>query len=223
MEHAESFLNALTKAPRILAATTDEWRGGILWECSIHWVYKLKWGGKRYRIPFKKKVVDAVKPHGEAMFRIFNLCEQCHPFQKYGYASGLNWFCHVVHIDLIPQSYSHARPKTDRVSDGRDEIKKLRERENPFSENDELHLWRVVDCSIKKMQAEPGLLFETDYWRPFVKGYTVWLSALESPDWKSVEVDGDAIRYRPGRGHGTIKIDVYKDANQEKVFHNGEN
>ncbi len=222
MENAESFLNAIKEAPRILAPTADKWRGGLLWECSIYWVYKLKWGGKRYRIPIRnKKLIKAVKPHGTVMFRILNLCEQCHPFQKYGYASGLNWFCHIVHIDLIPQSFSHTRPKTDRVSDGRDQTKKLRKKENPFSESDELHLWRATQQSIKMMRlGSRESVFSDDYWLPFIKSYTEWLSALESPEWKSVMLEEPEEKYfkiRPGRGNGTIKIDPFKNANLEAL------
>lgn len=211
MENSESFLNAIKEAPRILALSADEWRGGLLWECSMYWVYKLKWGGKRYRIPIEnKELIKAVEPHGTAMFWILNLCEQCHPFQEYGYSSGLKWFCHIIHLDLMPLSYSHTRPKTDRVSDGRDEIKKLRKGENPFVESDEPHLWRVVEQSTRQAESE---LFEQNYWRPFIKSYSTWLSCIESPNWKSVIVDGNAIRYRPDRGNGTIKIDLCKKSN----------
>lgn len=223
MEKDKSFLNAIKEAPRILPTTADEWRGGLLWECSIYWVYKLKWGGKRYRIPINnKKLIKAVEPHGTAMFRILNLCEQCHPFQEYGYASGLKWFCHIVHIDLIPQSFSHTQPKTDRVSDGRDQIKKLRKKENPFSESDEPHLWRSIEQSIKMMR--PGSqekVFPEDYWRPFIKSYSKWLSTIESPEWKSVIVEGNYFKIRPDRGNGTIKIDPCKNANLEALSDKG--
>jgi len=217
MENAELLLNALTKAPRILPSTDDECRAGLLWECSLHWVYKLKWGGKRYRIPMNKKLVKVVKPHGTAMFHVLKLCEECHPFQKYGYTSMLDWFNHIIYFDLIPQSYLHAHPKTKRVSDGRDEVKKLRKRENPFSESDEPHLWKLIEQSIAMMQPKKTVAFSSKYWEPFIKSYCTWLSAMGSPDWKSVIVTEGSIRYRPDRGNGTIKINLLKNANLESL------
>lgn len=214
MENAEAFLDAIKTAPRILPSTADEWRGGILWECSLHWVFKLKWGGKRYRIPINnRKLIKVVEPHGTAMYRMLSLCEQCHSFQKYGYSSGLDWFCHIIHIDLIPQTYSHTRPKTKRVSDGRDEIKKLKKKQNPFTETDEPHLWRITQQSIQMMPPKVVVPFSLNYWEPFVKAYSTWLSGIESPDWKSVIVENDYIRIRPDRGNGTIKIDPCKNTN----------
>lgn len=210
MENSELFLNALTKAPKILPSTDDECRVGILWECSLHWVYKLKWGGKDYRIPIKKKkLIKALEPHGTVVFHLLKLSEQCHSFQKYGYTSSLDWFHHIIY-DLISQSYSHKRPKTDKVSDGRDEVKKLREAKNPFSESDEPHLWRLIEQSTAMMSSKKKVAFLPNYWEPFIKSYCTWLSAIESPDWKSVILAEGSIRYRPNRGKGTIKINLLK-------------
>lgn len=175
----------------------------------MYWVFKLKWGGRKYKIPIgSKKLIRAVEPHGTAMYRILELSEQCHSFQKYGYTSGLNWFCHIIHIDLIPKSYQHTRSKTKRVSSGRDEIKKLRKRQNPFLECDEPHLWRLIEQAIKMMPPNLTVPFAPNYWEPFIKSYAAWLSAIESPEWKTVIVDGNSIRCRPDRGNGTIKISL---------------
>lgn len=218
MENCELFLNALTKSPQNLPSTDDECRVGILWECSLHWVFKLKWGGKSYRIPIKnKKLIKTVEPHGVVMFHLLELCEQCHPFQKYGYTSSLNWFWCIIRFDLISQSYSHKRSKTDKVSDGRDEIKKLRKGENPFSKSDEPHLWRLMEQSKHMMPSNKYSAFAPKYWEPFIKSYCTWLSAIESPDWKSVILAESSIRYRPGRGRGTIKIDLLKNVNLESL------
>jgi hypothetical protein len=203
MDNPETFFRALKEVDRVSTSAIDNWRGGILWEISLHWVYKLKWGGKGYKIPFKKNLASVVELHGTAMFRLLNLCEQCHPFQKYGYESGLAWFFWIINTDLIPQSYAHNRTKTDRVSSGWQEISTLKENRNPFDLETERHLWRVIEQSTK-MTNTPK--FEEDYWKPFIAAYSRWISALKSPDWKTVVLDGDDIRIKPGRGKGTIKL-----------------
>lgn len=209
MDNAELFRERLIHAERVLTTSTDNWRGGILWEISLHWVYKLKWGGAKYKIPFKRNLVKIVQPHGIVMFRILSLCEQCYSFQKYGYESGLAWFFWIINHDLMPESYKHSRTKTERVSSGRQEISVLKENNNPFDPKTELHLWRVIELSTK-MNRSPN--FEKEYWRPFITNYSKWISALKSPEWKTVLLDGDGeIMYRPGRGKGTIKISPCKN------------
>jgi hypothetical protein len=69
-----------------------------LWIVALHWVFRKKWC-KRHKIPANRAATKAVEPLGELLFRILELCIQCHAVLPAGsnpYGNAAVWFDLIV-------------------------------------------------------------------------------------------------------------------------------
>lgn len=184
-----------------------------LWVVALHWVFKKKWS-KRHKIPANRAVKDAVKPLGELLYRILELCIQCHavlPVNSTRCGNAAQWFDCVVwetkrrdFAEILFQSYKKGQGKKQEVGEIWTEIRLLKGGSNPFNLEFSPHSFRLVDEALKLAKLEN---FNQEYWRPLLKAYSNWARALDQNDnWKFFRVEAGKLVAQNGRGRGRLTV-----------------
>jgi hypothetical protein len=181
MQHGQSEL----PAPVLFARTPAEKQFLAVedgkWVILHYWVVKKKWHS-RLKIPCQRKTVQFYEPLGEWLYRILELCIQCHAVHQLGanYPNAASWFSSIV-IEakmsvlggFIARSTDGKEGCIQEYKDGASKLSgTLRRGENPYFLEVEPHIYRLVEAALE-LADEPDISFLRDYWRPFLKSITL--------------------------------------------------
>jgi hypothetical protein len=178
----------------------------IIWQVTLHWVFKLKWFSK-HKIPYSRKLTNVCKPFGELVFRYLELCIQCHAMKPIGsipYGNASDWFVKLVRETQLNAFFSNDSPgKVQRLKERRKQLDLLKEGENPFSSESYPHLHRLIEACRSLLISDQ---FENDYWKPFLKAYSAWITMFESKDWTTSYEEDEKFYIRMGQGKGRLRV-----------------
>lgn len=181
------------------------------WVILHYWVVKKKWHSQ-LKIPCQRKTVQFYEPLGEWLYRILELCIQCHAVHQLGtnYPNAASWFSSIV----IEAKMSVLRGFIARSTDGKEgciqEYKDgasqlsgtLRRRENPYFLEVEPHIYRLVEAALE-LEDESDI-FLRDYWQPFLGSITRLIAhRKQGAHITLVERDGK-LYSQGGKGRGKI-------------------
>lgn len=136
-----------------------------IWHCSMHWLYKLKWN-RQHKIPFGAKCTKPMEPFGWLLWSLLELCKEAHWYgcdetKTYNHAS--EWFS--LTSQEIRKLYLWNGNKSEILQKLRQHLKILKDCKNPYSLEENPHLYRLVAMSLK-LAANPQLSeFERVYLR----------------------------------------------------------
>jgi hypothetical protein len=120
-----------------------------IWLCSCHWLYKLKWN-RQHKIPFGVKGSKPLEPLGWLLWSLLELCKEVHSYpcnQTKTYSHASEWFGQISHE--IRELYLWNGNKSEILQKLRQDLKKLKACENPYSLEKNPHLYRLVAMSLK--------------------------------------------------------------------------
>lgn len=130
------------------------------WECSFHWLYKLKWK-RNHKIPFGNECTKQLEPVGWLLWSLLELCKEVHTYRrvetkKYKHAS--DWFL-LISKEILDRYFFDEKSQCLRKL--REDLKALKDNKNPYSIEENLHLHRLatVCCEFandKKSKPEFG-------------------------------------------------------------------
>lgn len=191
-----------------------EWHLSInegLYNIALHWVFKKKWQSK-YRIPAKANVAKAVEPLGEFLFRILDLCSECHLVAGSGYTAA-EWFKGAVWemkrgdfaAILSPQKKGEGKKKHCQVI--QEEVRLLKRWNNPYRSLTSPYTYRLIDVALKLADRGNNDVFVKKVWRPFLDAYSKWATALsKNPDWVYLTIKNGQLYMQAGRGRAKLRV-----------------
>jgi len=123
-------------------------RAQAYWECSFHWLYKLKWN-RSHKIPFGNECIKQSETMGWLLWSLLELCKEVHLYpcvetKNYNHAS--DWFSLIS--QEIPDRFFFNR-KSQYLRRLREDLKKLKDGKNPYSIEENLHFHRLVTVCLK--------------------------------------------------------------------------
>ena len=172
-----------------------------LWKVSAEWLIKKKWIS-RQKISANRSVSKATEPLGELLYRILELCIQCHTFLPADtpYRNAAHWFQAVVSEmkkfdfeKITSTSEGNGSGKMQYVKSIRADIKSLKtDWKNPNNPQEDPATYELVKVGLA--MAEPSDCFMTDYWKPLLRAYTGWATELDrNTDWEYLHVNEKGI------------------------------
>ena len=117
------------------------------WECSFHWLYKLKWN-RKHKIPFGDVCTEVSEPVGWLLWSLLELCKEVHLYscmetKNYNHAS--EWFS-LICQEILDRYFFDG--KSQNLQKLRKDLKALKysrkEFQNPYSTEENLHLHRLA-------------------------------------------------------------------------------
>ncbi len=190
--------------PDTNAGVNNTYRLEVCWQITLHWVFKKKWGGKKYKIPCKPKVAKAFEPFGELMHRYLALTIECHAVNPYNYRNATHWFKYIVRESqqnsLELPTHSNKREKID---SRKRMINCLVGEENPIDRKVAPNEWKLIETATKMLDSIP---FQREFWKPYLKAYRAWNQTLRTPDWGSLFEKDEILYLQRGRGKGSIPL-----------------
>ncbi len=175
-------------------------------QITLHLVFKLKWCSK-HKIPYNRNLVNVYKPYGELVFRYLELCIQCHAMPTIAsahYKNASDWFVKLVREAQLNAFFSDDSPgKVQRLKERRNQLDLLREASNPFSSKSSPHLHRLIEACRPLLKSDR---FDEDYWNPFLKAYSAWITMFESKEWTTSYQEDGKFYIRTGQGKGRQRL-----------------
>ena len=205
-------LDRLQREPFILISDQTEaqeinfTRVETIWQVTLHWVFKLKWCSK-HKIPYSRELANVCKPYGVLIFRYLELCIQCHAIPTIAsarYKNASDWFVKLVRETQLNAFFSDDSPgKVQRLKERRKQLDLLKEGGNPFSSASSPHLHRLIEACRPLLMSDR---FDEDYWKPFLKAYSAWITMYESKEWTTSYEEDGKFYIRAGRGKGRQRL-----------------
>jgi hypothetical protein len=179
------------------------------WLIVLHWVVRKKWN-PHYKIPVSRKLANLYEPWGELMFRVLELCIQCHktshPASQY-YRHPSDWFFQLVMENrgsgLCAAIANQPVGKTSLIKDKYWSIKELKALRNPGNPEIWTHSYRLEEVSLELEKQDE---FNSYYWQPYLSAFSKWIQALDTKACQETFVQGNKIVRRTGRGKGTVTM-----------------
>lgn len=186
---------------------------------ALGWVIKKKWDN-RFKLPTKsRKLKNYLEPLGDLWLSWLNLAEQVHYLHPLGkeYISAGKWWQYILYDVKKKEYQTHLfdkpKPKKEILTQGREDIRKLRDLINPINPEEEgLHLWRLIEASCDIIKNDNIDNFYRDLWigrsptrryshRGLIDAWTSWINIFEMNDMCALFVEGGEVYYRT-RGGG---------------------
>lgn len=232
-----NFALQVVQCPTVLTALSPEQQTAIevfsgKWLLFLHWVIKKKWISK-HKVPISPKYVKFYEPKGEQLYRILEMCIQCHstPWGAH-YSNAAQWFSAIVatergmEIDYVLNESEKAKGKegNGKTKDNRvykndmlyhhwEVIKILQYAGNdviktpmkkPYSPNEMPHHYCLIEAASDL--ARNSDIFKKQFWNPYLAAYRKWIVSLNDPFWQAVWVDQGKLKAKLGRGNGVKTI-----------------
>ena len=189
------------------------------WALNLHWVYKLKFNNK-HKIPCPRWLATGTKPLSEVYLAMANLCEAIHnmghPLVR-NYAFGSQWFdsiCREIQRNDIKECLGHGEAKTltRKAELIREDIKLMRDCQNPFDPVTDVNGWRLIEAVIDIDMTRVAPNITNNLWRGkktnskaagFLAAYSRWAKFLkDSPTAQRIYCSDNKLFITTGRGRG---------------------
>lgn len=160
------------------------------WDTIRHWLIKLKWNTK-HKIPGRRAHTQGTKPWGLLFCHLLELCIQCHAlvgYKRAGYPDASEWFKQIwleyLKTDLefafvidflcpVIFALNIEYNKTNQVAGMRQQLRKLKNYENPYNPTIQPHLHHLIECSRRLAESQDADVFKKEYWNPYLHAFAV--------------------------------------------------
>jgi len=177
------------------------------WQIITHWVFKKKWNPK-HRIPGRREEREGWEPFAEIMFRLLELCIQCHalPGQASPYKNGWEWFQQIANewkTGGMWDALNRDCGKQDHLLEVKEDLRTLKKEENPCDPKTEKHTHRLIETALHCLQPQSQMpKFRSEYWRPLTKAWELWIKQLKDPESHAIRQEGGKVVLQMGQGKG---------------------
>lgn len=211
------------------------WRVGRILDVALHWVVRNELNTK-HKIPYSCKritvsepsgkvkvlnsLVKALEPLGLLMTCYLRLCKKAYENSKAGtlpYQNAANWF-EAIYQEIWLNSLDTTRyvgGKTLKLKERRNTLRVLRDgKSNPIDKNTSPHEYRLIKVCLHlkdNLCGEEIDVFEEDYWKPYLKAYSVWITSFDGSEWSTVRMQDGKLLVQQGQGHGRPRIRIRTD------------
>lgn len=206
------------------------WRVGIILDVALHWVVRNELN-TRHKIPYSCKrikersgkvlnsLVKVLEPLGLLMTCYLRLCRKAYENGKTGtlpYQNAADWF-EAIYQEIWLNSLDTTRyvgGKTLKLKERRDTLNALKENTNPVDKNTSLHEYQLIETCLhlkNNLCGEEIDVFEEDYWKPYLKAYSAWITAFDGSEWSTVRMQDGKLLVQKGQGHGRPRIRIRTD------------
>lgn len=190
----------------------------VMYIIATHWVFKNKYK-PNHKIPVKRKIAKTVKPLGNFLTKLLELCIQAHQIPEHqidvsDYKNGVDFFIKIVDemkrgdlIEILLQD-SQKQGKSNYADSIRNEIKKLHERyENPYNPQTSKHTFKLIEICFFAIDTLDYKLFDKNFYSPFITAYRQWARELrENKEFQCLTVENGKLFIHEGRGKGKKKV-----------------
>lgn len=180
------------------------------WLIALYWVVKKSWNPK-LKIPISRQIAKLYEPWGELFYQVLRLCIVCfdnkHQLSQ-RYVDPANWFLNIIReakkIDTKIIIENEASGKNSIIEEKRDIIARLRDGQNPATEQTSPHYYRLIEVALSLQNSDD---FNKNYWKPFMSACCKHIQAMEKRTCQETFVENNKILYRaPGSGKGTYTL-----------------
>ncbi len=215
--------------PPVLLAPVEEYQltaGEAILHFSFHYIIKNKWDRHHPLPPYPNQLKSLLSYFANTWLCTLELCIQCRDFlpteelQKFLRAS--DWFEAIVREDrktgfnmirshhqayLQKRMQPYTEPKQpnkhDIVPEMRAFLKELKKFRNPYTQEEDTQMYRLIDIAQKLAQRRSR--FRKEYWDPYIQSLERKIKLIETDDRISViqERDGYPVTHGSNR---TIKL-----------------
>jgi hypothetical protein len=145
---------------------------------------------------------QGIEIYGNYWWEKLKLCERLHSYESFGkfYINAAQWFMLIIldHRQLKAKGSSNEGKKSlaELISQN---LKSLRNDENPYDSDSQPHLARLMDAAISLGQGCNQ--FRRYNWNPFLRAYAAWRNDLrQNTSWYAVVEDDEGKHYNQGVG-----------------------
>jgi hypothetical protein len=173
------------------------------WVIGLKWMAKLKWGKTPEDFSPRRKFEKLMRPFGERLYRLIELCYQLHPTSEgAGYENAIHWFRCIFNELLWAdkrrclEGDPEVRGKWALRVAMSEQGKALRDGINPIDRQDQPHIWALYESGLWESANTPA--FNKRYWLPYLGACAAHAKSLEATDFKAGNCkDGVQGRGRP--------------------------
>jgi hypothetical protein len=194
------------------------WRVGIMLDIALHWVVRKELNTK-HKIPYNRNLTKVLEPLGLLMTCYLRLCRKAYENSKtrtlpYQHAAG--WF-EAIYQEIWLNALDTTRyvgGKTRRLKERRDTLDALQEDTNPVDNNTSPHEYRLIETCLhlkEHLCGEDIDVFEENYWKPYLRAYSAWITACDGSEWSTVRMENGKLLIQQGRGRGRPRIRIRTD------------
>src|SRR4028119_341764 len=210
------------------------WRVGIMLDIALHWVVRKELNTK-HKIPYsckRSKVLDpsgkvktleslvkVLEPVGLLMTCYLRLCRKAYEHSNAGtlpYQNAAGWF-EAIYQEIWLNSLNtrlYVDGKTKKLKERRDTLDALQDDTNPVDKNISPHEYRLIKVCLHLKEylcGEEIDEFVENYWKPYLKVYSAWITAFDRAEWSSVRMEDGKLLVQQGRGRGRPRIRIRTD------------
>lgn len=195
-----------------------------LLKLALHQVYKQHWDSKhKFPCRLEKLERQGIEIYGNFWYEKLKLCKHLHS-SSFGesYLNAAQWFMVLVlEYRQIKAKSIKAKSSSNEGKNSSNEGKKsladlitqnlkaLRNDENPYDSDLEPHWARLIDAAISS--AKLSNQFRRHHWNPFLRAYAAWRDDLrKNPSWYAVIRDENGKYYN--QGVGRLKIPSFRES-----------
>jgi hypothetical protein len=194
------------------------WRVGIMLDIALHWVVRNELNTK-HKIPHSRKLTKVIEPFGLLVTCYLKLCRKAYEHSNAGtlpYQNAADWF-EAIYQEIWLNSLNtslYVDGKTKKLKERRDTLDALQEDTNPVDKNISPHEYRLIKVCLHLKEylcGEEIDEFVENYWKPYLKVYSAWITAFDRAEWSSVRMEDGKLLVQQGRGRGRPRIRIRTD------------
>jgi hypothetical protein len=195
------------------------WRVGIMLDIALHWVVRNELNTK-HKIPHSRKLTKVIKPLGLLVTCYLRLCRKAYENSKAGtlpYQNAAGWF-EAIYQEIWLNSLDtslYVDGKTKKLKERRDTLHALQEAtNNPVDNNTSPHEYQLIEVCLhlkEHLCGEEIDVFEENYWKPYLRAYSAWITAFDGSEWSTVRMEDGNLLVQQGRGSGRPRIRIRTD------------
>ena len=147
------------------------------------------------------------------------LCRKAYEHSNAGtlpYQNAADWF-EAIYQEIWLNSLNtslYVDGKTKKLKERRDTLDALQEDTNPVDKNISPHEYRLIKVCLHLKEylcGEEIDEFVENYWKPYLKVYSAWITAFDRAEWSSVRMEDGKLLVQQGRGRGRPRIRIRTD------------
>jgi len=187
-------------------------------DIALHWVVRNELNTK-HKIPHSRKLTKVIEPLGLLVTCYLKLCRKAYEHSNAGtlpYQNAADWF-EAIYQEIWLNSLNtslYVDGKTKKLKERRDTLDALQEDTNPVDKNISPHEYRLIKVCLHLKEylcGEEIDEFVENYWKPYLKVYSAWITAFDRAEWSSVRMEDGKLLVQQGRGRGRPRIRIRTD------------
>ncbi len=187
-------------------------------DIALHWVVRNELNTK-HKIPHSRKLTKVIEPLGLLVTCYLKLCRKAYEHSNAGtlpYQNAADWF-EAIYQEIWLNSLNtslYVDGKTKKLKERRDTLDALQEDTNPVDKNISPHEYRLLKVCLHLKEylcGEEIDEFVENYWKPYLKFYSAWITAFDRAEWSSVRMEDGKLLVQQGRGRGRPRIRIRTD------------